>query len=109
LSYPVRLSPDALTNVAYYVNGSETEARELKLVLNVHYPEDTAAAQEFFTTCGSILYKNALGQAVIEEIKQAMTAGRNGRWNANFARASIELNKEKWPTGKGYTYNLLIK
>jgi len=71
-------------NLAYYVDGDAERIHQMRLVLNVYH-----------------------GVKPRHEAKQATTAGNP--WQGTAKTATLELVRDDWPTGKGYTLDFTVR
>ncbi|HYH82028.1 MAG TPA: hypothetical protein VEX86_19635, partial [Longimicrobium sp.] len=93
-------------NLAYYVNGDATRARELKLVLNMNQAGDATEAHTALAEQASNLTQNALGQPLPPEAMDAIRKGVAGEWSVG--SATLRVVREDWPTGRGYELHFTI-
>jgi len=96
--------PNTLT---YFANGDAGQVRELELHLNVNVRSKAREAHEVLSFYGQELTRRALNSDLPDDIKAAITAGKAGTWKVQ--GASIELERDDWPTGKGYTLDFFIR
>ncbi|WP_420125272.1 hypothetical protein [Longimicrobium sp.] len=93
-------------NLAYYVNGDATRARELKLVLNMNQVDDATKAHNALAEHASKLTQNALGQPLPTAAVDAIRKGVAGEWS--MAGATLRVVRDDWPTGRGYELHFTI-
>ena len=94
-------------NLAYYVTGTAKEAKELKLVLNVHVAAYASGAHEVLLSTTRLLVMKSLGVPLPDQIKDAILAGKSGEWKIE--KSKIGLARSDWETGKGYDLKLRIQ
>lgn len=93
-------------NITYTIEGDEKIARRLKLAIN--YNDDTAKDEthERLENILKILFEKALGEKSPDEIETSL---RTDTSNSFFVRGkSVQLSKEDWVSGSGYTMRLMI-
>jgi len=95
-------------NIAYYVEGNETTATTLKLVMNVNEPDQAEDAHMYFQEAAQHLYEKALSEQMPQSILQHLAEGRALSAESNNKR--VLITKEDWPTHKkgGYTLKFFV-
>lgn len=94
-------------NIAYYIEGSETAARTLRLVLNVNNPEaDDDALESFRLKTNKLISKAAYGDAGESRSMEVTINGPTVR----VGKISVRLSKERYAdAANGYTLTLIIQ
>lgn len=94
-------------NLAYYVSGSPSAARNFKVVLNVHDKRsEKDATWAFIKQCNKLISAVA-GVADIPTGFADAIRQRIGRtWT--FGNAKVALEYDGWPTGKGYDFRCIV-
>lgn len=95
-------------NIAYYVYGNKDTVRELQLFLNVNYKPKAKAAQWILSNFSDDLFQKAFGFHLPPKIHTAIERGEPGKWKIKKG-IIIQLIRDNWPTGKGYSLNFSIK
>lgn len=93
-------------NIAYYVEGERNRVRELKLVLNVNQPRFWKEAHEVLLRYSKSLYQKILKQQMPQKIGNTIIQGYSGKWTVQ--NITIELLRDDWPSGKGYSLKFVI-
>lgn len=93
-------------NIAYYVLGENKKAEQVKIVLNVNSVSEFENAHLELAKTAFTLYKNIAGLNLDEKIMATIHAGINGKWVKG--DHMILLNRQKWPSGKGYELAFII-
>lgn len=94
-------------NIAYYVGGNAQNANELKLVLNVNTGRSTKEAHSTLLQYGKQLTQKALNEPMPKGAETAITQGKSGKWS--IGKATVELVREDWGTGKGYDLKYFLR
>lgn len=94
-------------NIAYYVRGTQDRAQRLRILLNVNQPMLIGEAMPVFSHAADTLFKAVFSTSLTSEISSALAEGKKGSWS--HAGYVIEVNKEDWPTGRGYEFNFVIR
>ncbi len=95
-------------NIAYYVTGTQNEAEQLKIVLNINNREQASTDHETLVKYGDILLKKAVGMSLPDAVKNNLQEGIAGRWQL-IGNVDVEVIREDWLTGKGYEIKLIIR
>lgn len=95
-------------NIAYYVNGTEHAATELKLKLNINVPDTPEDAERRFRDIGLVLLQSALGREVDAAITAQMASDG---FQTDQDGKRIRLDKDVWQGGipGGYSRSLTIQ
>jgi hypothetical protein len=94
-------------NLAYYVEGTATAVRQLKLVLNVNNRAEAEKAHAELLKAAELLAKKSLNKTLPANILVAITEGENV--SSRIGDATVDVLRDDWPTGKGYEIKVIIK
>lgn len=96
-------------NVAYYVEGDEHAATQLKLVLNINNPTDPTASEERFRELAITLSKKALGDDAIEKDVGSLLSQDHA--TLQIGQKEVRLSREDWSGGirGGYERKFVIE
>lgn len=94
-------------NLAYYVEGGPSEAKIVKLVLNINNKASASAAYAELVEAAQTLSPKLTGEKLPSEISSAITDGKNASVNAG--GTTIRVLRIDWPTGKGHEINLFFQ
>ncbi|MFC1825463.1 hypothetical protein ACFL9T_22345 [Thermodesulfobacteriota bacterium] len=94
-------------NLAYYVEGTATAVRQLKLVVNVNNRDEAKKAHAELLKAAEVLFKKSLNKPLSDSIHNTITNGKN--MSSKIGGAAVEIVRENWPTGKGYEIKVIIK
>jgi len=94
-------------NIAYYVKGDSDTVKTLKLVLNVNQPNDAQTAHSVMLNHSQTLYQEVFAKELPPNLKEAITKGKQDQ--LEIEGCVVTLNREDWPTGKGYSLELVIE
>jgi hypothetical protein len=101
----VDLSDDVLSNkIAYYVDGNETTATSLKVILSIFSKESAVMAHSKLLAAVKTLLKAALGIDTSNDLDSAIMKGKNYVKNLGSFTATIEKNN--WPQSPIGGYDL---
>lgn len=90
------LDDDLIPNqISYYVDGNETTAKSLKLVLNIFSKESAVKAHSKLLSSVKTLLKAALNIKLSSDIETAIMTSKNQTFNLGLFVATIEKNE--WP------------
>jgi hypothetical protein len=92
--------------VVFVGNGTRNRVGDLVLKLYVNDPETANDAQRALATFAGTLISGALGSSVPGDLTSAILAGRPGAWS--LAGHKVTLERNVWPTGKGYDLRLVV-
>lgn len=95
-------------NIEYYVSGDSRVAKYLRLLVNVHNPEDSELACSKFISSAELLIKRAVGIGLPSDIKNSIHEGIDIISEAS--GVEIKFYKTNWPnhTFNGYHLGLVI-
>jgi hypothetical protein len=105
----IELSNDVIpNNISYYVDGNESTAKSLKLMLNVYSRESAIMAHSKLLSSARTLLKAALGLGVSSDIEAAIMKGKNQVFKLSSFIATIEKND--WPQNRigGYDIKFVL-
>jgi hypothetical protein len=94
-------------NLAYYVEGTATAVKQLKLVVNVNNRAEAKEAHAELLKAAEVLVKKSLNESLSDSIHNAITNGKN--MSSKIGDATVEVVRDNWPTGKGYEIKVIIK
>ena len=94
-------------NLAYYVEGDKKQVRILKLLLNVNNKAEVNKAHLELLEAADELSIKSLGERLPDAAAQAILDGKN--FMVIFRGATINLTRDDWPTGKGYSLKITIE
>lgn len=101
----VALGNDVLPNkISYYVDGSETTAKALTVILSIYSRESAIMAHSKLLSFVKILLMAALGVGIPIEIETAIMNGKNQIFKLGDFTATIEKND--WPQSPVGGYNI---
>ena len=100
-------APALKNNLAYYVEGTATTVRELKLVLNVNKRDEAKKAHAELFKATEVLAKKFLKKHLPANIQDSIIKGKN--LSARIGDTTVEIARDNWPTGKGYSIKITIK
>lgn len=101
----VDLNDDVLSNkIAYYVDGNETTATSLKVILSIFSKESDVMAHSKFLAAVKTLMRAALGIDTSNDLDSAIMKGKNYVKNLGSFTAAIEKNN--WPQSPIGGYDL---
>jgi len=95
-------------NISYYVDGNESTAKTLKLILNVNSRESAVMAHSKLLSSVKALLKAALGLDISSDIEAAIMKGENKAFKLGSFIATIEKND--WPQHRigGYDIKFVL-
>ena len=106
---PLGLGPK--NNLAYYVDGDAERIHQMKLVLNVYHNvkprHEAKQAHQALVQAAKRLTQAALHTLLPKAAEQAIATGKP--WQGTVKTATLELVRDDWPTGKGYTLDFLVR
>ena len=91
-------------NISYYVDGNETTAKSLSLMLNVFLSESAIIAHSKLLSSVKTLLKAAVGLDVTSDIETTIMKGKNHVFKLNSSMATIEKND--WPQSRTGGYDV---
>jgi hypothetical protein len=98
-------------NLAYYVDGDAERIHQMKLVLNVYHNvkprHEAKPAHQALVQAAKRLTQEALHTPLPKAAEQAIATGKT--WQGTVKTATLELVRDDWPTGKGYTLDFLVR
>ncbi|RYZ40705.1 MAG: hypothetical protein EOO72_08380 [Myxococcaceae bacterium] len=97
----------------FFAEGSQAWVGTLKLYANVNVPGQAPALQKRMGELAAQLTQRALGAELPADARAALTAGRAGTWRVGGVDASagarVTLERDVWPTGKGFSLRFTIE
>ncbi|WP_295400868.1 DUF6030 family protein [uncultured Thiocystis sp.] len=94
-------------NLAFYVEGGPSEAKLVKLVLNINNKALAASAYAELLKAAQALSPKLTGKKLPSEISSAITNGKKASANAGVTQ--IEVMRIDWPTGKGHEVKVFFQ
>ena len=101
------ISPKSRNAIAYYVDGTRTKVSAISLGLYVNDRSGASAAHEELLASGEKLVLKATGNPLPHAARKAIIRGGSGVWQ--IGPATVRLKREDYPTGRGYSLDLLIE
>lgn len=87
-------------NLAFYVQGTSSAVREVKLVLNVNNRAAATSAHQELLKAASSLSVKATGEQLPQTVKDAILSGSKA--SQQVGSSTVDIMRQDWPTGKGY-------
>ena len=99
------LIPD---NIAYYVEGTESIAKTLKIILNVNDSKSLTQAQNRFLSVCDALSRSSLDRKLSDSMKSAILNGKE--YSDLHGNKRVSVHKEKWSKHKlgGYDIKFIV-
>lgn len=94
-------------NIAYYIEGEASCAKQLKLKLNVNAPDDDGEARTLFTKAAHYLLLKASQSSSSNRIERKIETLED--FEIASATHTISLKKDDWSLGTRPEYNLVFK
>ncbi|GAB3954928.1 hypothetical protein GCM10028805_41220 [Spirosoma harenae] len=95
-------------NIAYYVSGNNSIAKQLKLVLNVNSQIGEDLAIQKFIECTHSLYKAALNKTLPEVLNKSILKRKDKV--LSFVNKKVSIHKSEHQNKlKGYTFSFTIR
>ncbi|HEN9572557.1 hypothetical protein ACG9XX_15100 [Acinetobacter baumannii] len=112
ISSYIDISPDPQNgenpnNLAYYVEGTESSIKELKVVLNVNDSKYKKSAETEFIKMSESIYKEVANQELPSVLKNAIKNKTNKQTTVK--NLSLDIETDKWENGAGYSQRFYIK
>jgi len=96
-----------VNDLAYYVDGDRNSVTQAMLVLNVNdKSQATSGHSALLASAGELSIKLAAVK-LPQTIKDAITGGKP--MTAKEGQTTIEVERDDWPTGKGYELHVIFK
>lgn len=100
--------PSGLANtMRFFADGDSGRVSLLKLYLNVNVAPQASGAQKRMAELGEELTRAALQASLPADAQKAISSGKPGKWTV--AGAKVLLEKDVWPTGKGFSLKFTIE
>lgn len=101
-------SGDGLANnISMYGRGTSKVVERVNVLLNVNDASTFDKANVAFRSAASDLFTAALHKDLDEQIETALKTSAAGTWMVGSYK--VELLRDDWPTGKGYSLNFVIR
>ena len=94
-------------NLAYYVEGNIDSVFQVYLTLNINDKKSAGLAQKELITVSQLLCQRTTGSKLPQKLIDAIRKGKNE--SQKLGNATIEIERQNWPTGRGYEVKLIIK
>ena len=91
-------------NIAFYINGNETIAEELKLILNLNSPSFSKEAISKMLSSAKLLFQKAFNSKLPSAIEESLILGQPETFEVN--NFVIKIEKNIWPNNRMEGYNL---
>lgn len=95
------------SNLAYYAEGSSSNARKIYLVLNFYYGSNKVSMHNSLIQASKLLSKKSINYTLPTNIISCLQNGNTGSWK--HGRYLISVTKEFFPSGKGYEIHFNIE
>jgi hypothetical protein len=93
--------------LSYHVDGDAERIHKMLLHLNVNQRHEAKQAHQALAQAAKRLTQEALRTPLPKAAEQAIAAGKP--WQGTAKAATLELTREDWPTGKGYTLDFSVR
>ncbi|TSA24392.1 hypothetical protein D4R71_07135 [bacterium] len=104
-SNSIKCNNDLICNdIIYYVDGNETIARSLELVMSIYSVKSALVAHNKLLSCTRTLLKNALDVEISGNIEKAILNGENQTFK--FGQYVAEIVKEDFQLRDSYGYHI---
>jgi len=101
-------SSDGLANnLAFYLEGNSSSVELTYLMLNVNDGTSASSAHQELLKAAEALSIKETGKKLPKQLKSAITKGINA--SEKIGKASVEIARHDWPTGRGYDVKVFIK
>jgi hypothetical protein len=94
-------------NISMYGRGTSKTVKRVNLLLNVNDAGTFDKANAAFRSAASDLFKAALHKNLDKQMEAALKTSTVGTWMVGSYK--IELLRDDWPRGKGYSLNFVIR
>lgn len=94
-------------NLAYYVDGDRNSVTQAMLVLSVHNKSQATSGHSALLSSSEELSVKLAAEKLPQTIKDAITGGKPMK--TKVGQATIEVERDDWPTGKGYELHVIFK
>lgn len=107
-SHPIEIGGNGFMpdNMAYYIEGDEHVARQLRVKLNVNTPEKSAASEEALAQVASALAAKAIEA---EHMSRAQELVRAGKGSVTIEGRKMSVVTDPFPSGRGYSVTFLVE
>lgn len=94
-------------SLRFFAEGQETRVAQVKLFANVNVPAQGDVLQRRMTELAATMTRRALGAELPAAARAVVAAGQGGAWTV--AGAKVAMERDAWPTGKGYSLRFTIE
>ena len=93
--------------LSYHIDGDAERIHKMLLYLNVNQRHEAKQAHQVLAQAAKRHTQEALHTPLPKAAEQAIAAGKP--WRGTVKAATLELVRDDWPTGKGYTLNFIVR
>ena len=94
-------------NIAFYVEGNRSNARQVKLVININRKSGASSAHNELLKASKVLSKKATGSELPKDIIKAIQSGTS--LTKKVANSNVKVERINWPNGNGYEVKVIMK
>ena len=94
-------------NISYHIEGCENVAKKLKLFVNVNNKEKAKFACNYLLEVASLLCKKAVNLDLSDGVKESIL-DKKSTYSEDHENFSINIEKDIWETGDGYSVSFSI-
>lgn len=94
-------------NISYYVRGTPEVAKRLRILANVNQPSSSDGIVRALVKAAQQLFHAAFNSPLPPHMEKAILNERPGSWTHQ--GYIVELERQSWPTDKGYELNFVIR
>ncbi|MCW8880278.1 MAG: hypothetical protein OQK04_11530 [Kangiellaceae bacterium] len=94
-------------NIAFYVEGNKSSAREVKLVININNNSDANLAHRELLKASKLLSRKAIGRELPKEVVKAILSGAS--FTKKVADSIVKVQRVNWPSGNGYEVKVIME
>ena len=96
-----------VNHLAYYVDGDKNSVTQAMLVLSVHNKSQATSGHSALLSSSEELSIKLAAEKLPQTIKDAITGGKPMK--AQVGQTTIKVERDEWPTGKGYELHVIFK
>ena len=101
-------SSDGLANnLAFYIEGNSSSVELVYLMLNVNDGTSASSAHQELLKAAEALSVKETGKKLPKQLKAAINKGTSA--SEKIGKATLEVARHDWPTGRGYDLKVTIK
>ena len=94
-------------NLAFYLEGNNSSVELTYLMLNVNDGTSASSAHQELLKAAEALSIKETGKKLPKQLKSAIIKGVSA--SENIGKATVEIARHDWPTGRGYDVKVTIK